>query len=129
MLSSDNYNCPWRQLKLTPEGHGDCGAVSEELQCPPRAPWRREGPRPAEPDEDPTGAKARARDFGGGYPAGGFWAFSPALRARWLAPSNSRMMEWCTSRSMAAIVVIGSLKIWSHWLKTRLELIRMLRRS
>jgi regulator of sigma D len=33
------------------------------------------------------------------------------------------MMEWCTSRSMAAAVVIGSLKIWSHWLKTRLELI------
>ena len=68
-----------------------------------------------------------------GYPASGFGVFSatfsPAFFTRWLAPSNSRIMEWCTSRSMAAMVVIGSLKIWSHFENTRLLVMSTLRRS
>ena len=86
-------------------------------------------------DRCPLAQCVKLRGFGGrppssgAYPGSGFCAGSPAFLARWLAPSNSRMMAWCTKRSMAAIVVIGSLKIWSHWLKTRFELMRMLRRS
>ena len=44
-VSSDNYKFPWRQLELTPGGPGGAGAVSEAWQSPPRAAWRREGPR------------------------------------------------------------------------------------
>jgi hypothetical protein len=52
-----------------------------------------------------------------------------AFCALTLSPSNSRMVAWCTNRSMAAIVVMGSLKIWSHFENTRLLVIIMLRRS
>ena len=52
-----------------------------------------------------------------------------AWEARMLWLSNSRMWAWCTRRSTAAMVVRGSLKIWSHWEKTRLLLIMTLRRS
>ena len=48
-----------------------------------------------EPDRS-QGARGRFRGDSGeeaGYPAAGFLTFSLALRARWLAPSNSRMME------------------------------------
>ncbi len=46
---------------------------------------------------------------------------SLAAWARWLSPLNSRMMLRWTSRSTAAIAVIGFLKILSHSEKTRLE--------
>ena len=39
------------------------------------------------------------------------------------------MTEWCTTRSIAASVVIGSLKMRSHSEKTRLVEIATLRRS
>ena len=38
--------------------------------------------------------------------------FADSLRK--LLPVSSRMIEWCTKRSMAAAVVIASLKIRSH---------------
>ena len=52
-----------------------------------------------------------------------------AASVRKLWPVSSRMIEWCTSRSIAAAVVIGSLKILSHCEKTRLLVIITLRRS
>ncbi len=76
-----------------------------------------------------AGFGAAAPSFVPGYPGSALAAFSPARFTRWLDPSNSRIIEWWTSRSLAAIVVIGSLKIWSHWLNTRFELISKLRRS
>ena len=59
------------------------------------------------------GARGRLGPWGKSWLPGGrvFDLFALAFRARWLAPSNSRMMLWCTSRSMAAMVVMGSLKI------------------
>ena len=81
----------------------------------------------------PTGTKAAAGDFGPAGPlsavaaqdpspdgsAGsevvfpGCSGFNPVAGGsnRRLGPLNSRMMEWCTSRSTAAMVVMGSLKI------------------
>ena len=62
-----------------------------------------------------------------------YWASVVAINingtAPVLGPVISRMTEWCTRRSMAAAVVIGSLKILSHSLKTRLLVIITLRRS
>ena len=46
-----------------------------------------------------------------------------AASIRMLGPVISRMTEWWTRRSIAAAVVIGSLKILSHSLKTRLLVI------
>ena len=42
---------------------------------------------------------------------------------------RSRITEWWTTRSIAAAVVIGSWKIWSHLENTRLEVIATQRRS
>jgi hypothetical protein len=44
-------------------------------------------------------------------------------------PVSSMVVAWCTKRSMAAAVVIGSLEILSYWEKTRLLVVMMLRRS
>jgi len=57
-----------------------------------------------------------------------FFACS-AASARTLLPVISRITEWCTRRSMVAAVVIGSLKIRSHSLNTRLLVMITLRRS
>ena len=38
-----------------------------------------------------------------------------------LGTSNSRMTEWCTTRSMAAAVAMGLAKMRSHSEKTRFE--------
>jgi hypothetical protein len=46
-----------------------------------------------------------------------------------LVPVISTITEWWTRRSIAAAVVIGSLKIRSHSLKTRLLVIITVRRS
>lgn len=50
--------------------------------------------------------------------------FSPHTRSGELETT-----AWCTTRSMAAAVVIGSLKILSHFENTRLEVIITLLRS
>ena len=52
-----------------------------------------------------------------------------AASARKLLPDSSRITAWCTSRSMAQAVVIGSWKILSHSENTRLEVIATLLRS
>jgi len=44
-----------------------------------------------------------------------------AASARKLGPVSSRMTQWWMSRSMAAAVVMGSLKILSHWENTKFE--------
>ena len=52
-----------------------------------------------------------------------------AASARTLVPVISRITEWCTRRSITAAVVMGSLKIRSHSLKTTLLVMITLRRS
>lgn len=54
---------------------------------------------------------------------------SAASSARTLFPTISMITAWCTRRSIAAAVVIGSLKMRSHSLKTRLLVITTLLRS
>ena len=39
----------------------------------------------------------------------------------WLGTSNSRMTEWCTTRSIAAAVAMGLAKMRSHSEKTRFD--------
>ena len=60
-----------------------------------------------------------------------FWPESLAFASssRMLSPFSSRMMEWWTRRSMAAAVVMGSLKMRSHCEKTMLLVMITLRRS
>ena len=52
-----------------------------------------------------------------------------AASLRMLGPVISMITEWCTSLSMAAAVVIGSLKMRSHSLKTRLLVMMTVLRS
>src|SRR6185436_1030882 len=64
----------------------------------------------------------------GGVPPGVVRAVC-ACSTRALVPVSSRITEWWTRRSIAAAVVIGSLKIRSHSLNTRLLVIITVRRS
>src|SRR5262249_34469110 len=52
-----------------------------------------------------------------------------AASFRKLGPVSSRIVAWCTTRSIAHAVVIGSLKIRSHCENTKLLVIKTLRRS
>ena len=59
----------------------------------------------------PSGAADVVEPEGMAAAAGGSACRSWVLGARTLPLVNSRMVAWCTSLSIAAIVVIGSLKI------------------
>ncbi len=66
-----------------------------------------------------SGRHAACPRFGSAGGSGGV-CWSPASLARKLSmPIRSRMTEWCTTRSMAAMVVIGSLKMRFQSEKTR----------
>ena len=57
------------------------------------------------------------------------WLVVAALARKLSMPIRSRMTEWWTTRSIAAIVVMGSLKMRIQSEKTRLVVMMTLRRS
>jgi hypothetical protein len=116
-MGNDNYSSPQCQLEIT----SGPALVWVDVVGSCR-PLRRNGVLGAVGDKDAVEPKGAGRRF---QPP----LFSFSRFARRLSPLNSRMIEWCTRRSTAAMVVIGSLKIWSHFENTRLLLTHTLRRS
>ena len=97
-LSSDNYKFPRRQLKLPIDA--DCNLGLKMIPPTPLGDGRGEVPFGGFRGKQLGSSCLSSAGFGAAapcvlrvYSGSGLGAFSPAFFIRWLAPSNSRMIE------------------------------------